>query len=109
MFVNGKNVEAKEIQPGLTRKILAYGDEMMTCEFHFEEGVVLAPHSHFNAQTSYVVSGVLEFDVDGEKVTLNVSNPERVVQRPITPLITSVFTTAPPETQEPVETETTEE
>lgn len=70
MFVNGKNVEAKEIQPGLTRKILAYGDEMMTCEFHFEEGVVLAPHSHFNAQTSYVVSGVLEFDVDGEKVTL---------------------------------------
>ena len=69
MFVNGKNVEAKEIQPGLTRKILAYGDEMMTCEFHFEEGVVLAPHSHFNAQTSYVVSGVLEFDVDGEKVT----------------------------------------
>ena len=71
MLVNGKNIEEKEIQPGLTRKILAYGDEMMTCEFHFEEGVELAPHSHFNAQTSYIVSGVLEFDVNGEKVTLS--------------------------------------
>ena len=35
---------------------------------------------------------------DTEKVTLDVSNPERVVQRPITPLVTSVVTTSPPET-----------
>ncbi len=35
---------------------------------------------------------------DNEKVTLDVSNPERVVQRPITPLVTSVSTSAPPET-----------
>lgn len=35
---------------------------------------------------------------DTEKVTLDVSNPERVVQRPITPLVTSVTTTAPQET-----------
>ena len=45
---------------------------------------------------------------EGEKVTLNVSNPERVVQRPITPLITSVSTTAAPETEEPAETSDTE-
>lgn len=41
---------------------------------------------------------------EGEKVTLNVSNPERVVQRPITPLITHVSTTAAPETEVPEET-----
>lgn len=35
---------------------------------------------------------------DTEKVTLDVSNPERVVQRPITPFATSVSTTEPPET-----------
>ena len=35
---------------------------------------------------------------DTERVTLDVSNPERVVQRPITPLITSAVTETPPET-----------
>lgn len=39
-----------------------------------------------------------------EKVRLDISNPERVVQRPITPLVTSVATTTPPETEEPEET-----
>ncbi len=45
----------------------------------------------------------------GEKVTLDVSNPERVVQRPITPLVTSVSATAPPETEETEEGETVPE
>lgn len=43
---------------------------------------------------------------DTEKVTLDVSNPERVVQRPITPLVTPVSTTAPV-TEAPEEAEIT--
>ena len=45
---------------------------------------------------------------DTEKVTLDVSNPERVVQRPITPLVTSVSTTAPV-TEAPEEAENTDD
>ncbi len=43
-----------------------------------------------------------------EKVTLDVSNPERVVQRPVTPLVTSVSTSAPV-TEEPAEDTSEEE
>ncbi len=45
---------------------------------------------------------------DTEKVTLDVSNPERVVQRPITPLVTSVSTTAVV-TEDPGEAENSDE
>lgn len=47
-----------------------------------------------------------KYIADTEKVTLDVSNPERVVQRPITPLSTSVSTTAP-ETEAPEEADDT--
>lgn len=46
---------------------------------------------------------------ENERVTLDVSNPERVVQRPLTPLVTSVVTTTPPESSETEETGETEE
>ena len=70
-IARGNEIKAVEIQKGLTRKILGYGDELMTCEFVFEEGVELAAHSHFNAQTSYVVSDSLEFHINGEVIVLN--------------------------------------
>ena len=55
----------------MTRKILAYGDELMNCEFHFEKGAVLNEHSHPHAQCSFIISGSMEFVIDGEKVVLN--------------------------------------
>ena len=51
-----------------------------------------------------------EFIGPADKVALNVSNPEKVVERPITPLITAVSTTtAVPETSPEEETSETDE
>lgn len=52
---------------GLFRKILAYTDELMCVENHFEVGVVGALHSHPHTQITYVVSGAFEFTIGDEK------------------------------------------
>lgn len=62
-----KEIEAEEASAGVERKILAYADEMMCVENHFKKGAVGSLHHHPHTQITYVVSGVFEFEVDGEK------------------------------------------
>lgn len=52
---------------GLFRKILAYTDELMCVENHFEVGAVGNLHSHPHTQITYVVSGAFEFTIGDEK------------------------------------------
>lgn len=66
MFVTGKEIIAKEVSPGIFRKILTYNDELMVCEFFIKKGAVLNEHHHINLQNTYIISGKLEFTVDGE-------------------------------------------
>lgn len=51
----------------VTRRILAYCDEIMCVENKFEKGAIGALHSHPHTQITYVVEGVFSFDIDGEK------------------------------------------
>ncbi len=51
---------------GVTRRILAYNDEIMTVENTFETGAIGALHSHPHTQITYIVSGKFEFTIDGE-------------------------------------------
>jgi quercetin dioxygenase-like cupin family protein len=66
-FVFGSEIEATPAGEGVSRKILAYNDDLMLCELHFESGSVGALHSHPHQQISYVVSGKFEFDIGGVK------------------------------------------
>ena len=52
---------------GLFRKILAYTDELMCVENHFEVGAVGVLHNHPHTQITYVVSGTFEFTIGDEK------------------------------------------
>ena len=52
---------------GVTRRLLAYTDELMCVENTFQTGAVGSLHSHPHTQITYVVSGVFEFEIDGEK------------------------------------------
>lgn len=52
---------------GVTRRILAYTDGLMTVENVFEKGGVGAMHSHPHTQITYVVSGAFRFTIDGEE------------------------------------------
>lgn len=57
--------------PGVVRKVLAFTDELMCVENHFEKGGVGALHSHPHTQITYVVSGQFEFEIDGVKKIVN--------------------------------------
>lgn len=50
---------------GIQRKILAYTDELMCVENHFETCSIGALHTHPHTQVSYVVSGSFTYIVDG--------------------------------------------
>lgn len=68
-FVN-EEIEGKEVSPGVFRKVLSYNDNLMVCELHFMEGSVGTLHSHPHEQCTYIISGLFEFNIGGEKKIL---------------------------------------
>ncbi|UFU05305.1 cupin domain-containing protein [Ruania halotolerans] len=77
------DVEATVAGDGVTRRVLAYDQNVMCVENTFEAGAVGPLHHHPHTQITYVVSGVFEFTIDGVVKTvkagdsmLKVSNVE---------------------------------
>ena len=69
MFTFNKDVTPTNCEPGVTRKILCYSDDLMMCEIHFEKGSKGNFHSHKHLQITYVAKG------DG--ILCDVFNPMR--------------------------------
>ncbi|WP_330998941.1 cupin domain-containing protein [Mangrovicoccus algicola] len=66
-FFYGKDHELEDLGGGIRRRMAAFNDNAMCVEVHFDTGAVAALHSHPHEQISYVVSGVFEFEIGGEK------------------------------------------
>lgn len=66
-----QEIDAEVCGEGVERKILAYAEEMMCVENHFQKGAVGVLHHHPHTQITYVVSGQFEFSIDGEKKIVN--------------------------------------
>ena len=64
-WVKNSEIDLQKCGEGVARKILAYTDEMMCVENHFETGSVGALHSHPHLQTAYIAEGVFTFEIDG--------------------------------------------
>ena len=69
-WVMYENTAPMTVAEGVVRRILAYNKDVMCVENTFEKGAVGALHSHPHTQITYVVSGVFEFESDGEKRTV---------------------------------------
>lgn len=67
MYVENNQVEIENLGEGVTRKILAYSENLMTVEIHFEKGAEGAPHNHPHEQVGYVVSGSLIYKEEGKE------------------------------------------
>lgn len=65
-WVWNKDIEGESAGEGVVRKVLAYCDEMMCVENHFEQGAVGKLHTHPHTQISYVASGSFEFTIGEE-------------------------------------------
>ncbi len=66
MFVLNDDVKLNDLGGGVSRKILAYNDRIMTVEVRFEKGAVGSMHSHPHVQISYVLEGKFEANIGGE-------------------------------------------
>ena len=71
MFVYGADSQETACDPGVTRKILAWSDELMMCEFTFQAGAQGKTHAHPHLQVTYVAAGSFAFTIDGETGTVN--------------------------------------
>jgi quercetin dioxygenase-like cupin family protein len=54
-------------EPGMTRQVLAWSNELMLVRHRFEQGWVGAAHSHPHQQLVYVLSGSIRIVADGEE------------------------------------------
>ena len=60
----------EDLGGGIKRKILAYGDNILMAEVHFEKGAEGKMHSHPHTQVTYVLDGVFEFTIGENKKTV---------------------------------------
>jgi len=67
MFVLNQDIPMEDLGEGISRKVLAHSDNMMSVEVHFETGAIGAMHNHPHEQLTYVLSGEFEFTIGDEK------------------------------------------
>ena len=69
MIVYGKDRKTVLAEPGVTRKVLAYNEQVMMCEISFKEGAKGSAHAHPHTQVSYVKKGSFRFAL-GDEVSM---------------------------------------
>jgi len=67
VFKKRKAGETTEVIQGIHLKTLVYGDKTLMTEVFLEKGAVIPLHGHPHEQTGYLVSGRMEFFIDGVK------------------------------------------
>ena len=62
-----KDVPTESGGEGVTKRVLAYSDDVMVVENTFRKEAVGKLHHHRHTQITYIKSGKFEFEIDGEK------------------------------------------
>ena len=75
-WVFHSSAAAQPAGEGVTRRVLAYCQDLMCVENTFEKGACGALHHHPHTQITYVVSGRFEFEIDGEKRVVTAGDAE---------------------------------
>lgn len=66
-YFYNSDLTLEDLGKGLSRKILAYNDNLMMVEVYFEKDAVGEIHSHSHEQVTYVLEGEFEFTIGGKK------------------------------------------
>ena len=70
MFKLYNETSVTDLGGGVTRRILAHGNEMMAVEVTFESGAIGAMHTHPHTQISYVLEGEFVATIGEENKTI---------------------------------------
>jgi quercetin dioxygenase-like cupin family protein len=65
-FFRTDDLSPVQMLPGVTRRAVYLEDVMLTF-FEFEPHAVIPEHHHPHQQITYVLSGAMEFNLDGKK------------------------------------------
>ena len=71
MFVYNNEVTPAPCEPGVSRKVLTYSDDLMMCEITFEKGAKGNFHQHEHLQITYIAEGSFEFTIGDETKIVN--------------------------------------
>jgi len=71
MIVFNNLTKSTNCEPGVSRKVLSYNEELMMCEIAFEKDAKGNRHHHKHLQITYVLSGSFDFTIDHETVRVN--------------------------------------
>ncbi|TYL46786.1 cupin domain-containing protein [Marinomonas sp. IMCC 4694] len=63
MFIYNNEVPLEDLGKGVSRKIMAYSENIMAVEVHFEKDAIGPLHHHPHEQLTYVLSGKFEFTI----------------------------------------------
>ena len=66
MFKKSSAGKHTELIEGVHLKTMVYGDQTLLTEVRMDNGAVIPPHKHPHEQTGYLVSGHMDFLVNGE-------------------------------------------
>jgi quercetin dioxygenase-like cupin family protein len=70
LFVQFDRVAWEEVGSGIRRKVMAYGDELMSVYVEFKRHAVGALHSHPHVQITYIQSGSFTVHIGAESRVL---------------------------------------
>lgn len=65
-IASAESVPAVTTPDGARRRVLAHGGRLMLVQFEFDAGVASWHHQHPHEQVGYVVSGEVDFIMDGQ-------------------------------------------
>ena len=65
MFIYKNATTVEDLGNGVTRRVLAYGGQMMAVEVSFAKDAVGPLHHHPHEQLTYVLSGRFAFTING--------------------------------------------
>lgn len=65
-FYTWTDLPQTTMTPQITRRLVS-GEKLMLVELMLAKGAVVGVHSHAHEQITHIVSGALEFEVQGEK------------------------------------------
>lgn len=66
-IVYQKDVALGDLGGGVSRRVLAYNEQLMIVEVHFEKGSLGSVHTHPHFQSTYILSGRFRFAIDGRE------------------------------------------
>ena len=65
-FIYGTETTWETVGEGVRRQILGYDENIMTVKVEFQTNSIGYVHKHVHVQTTYVVSGIFEFQIGEE-------------------------------------------